>query len=134
MEKVTSTAASTQQSSHHEDTRKAQVIKRLLGGTSVVKSQSAQNELQRYNNDERENGRSQRRQHTDPPFHQRIMKSIMTKPEMYAAFLETVTPIPSEPDVWDLIRILQHLMFCALSCKTPLSLQNFFFLTLPYNI
>ena len=58
----------------------------------------------------------------------------MTKPEMYAAFTEPVSPIPGEPNVRELIRILQHLMFCAQSCKTPLSLQKHLFLTLPENI
>ena len=58
----------------------------------------------------------------------------MTKPGMYAAFPEPVSPIPGEPDVQELIRILQHLMFWAQSCKTPLSLQNILFLTLPENI
>ena len=62
------------------------------------------------------------------------MTLIMTKPDMYAAFLESVSPIPGEPDVRELIQILQHLMFCAQSCKTPLYLQNFLFLTLPENI
>ena len=42
--------------------------------------------------------------------------------------------ITGEPDVRELIRILQHLMFCAQSCKTPLYLQSFLFLTLPENI
>ena len=58
----------------------------------------------------------------------------MTKPDMYAAFLEPVSPIPGEPDIRELIQILQHLMFCAQSCKTPLSLQNVLFLTLSENI
>ena len=58
----------------------------------------------------------------------------MTKPEMYAAFPEPVSPIPGKTNVRELIRILQHLMFCAQSCKTPLSLQFFLFLTLPDNI
>ena len=62
------------------------------------------------------------------------MTSIMTKPEMYAAFPEPVSPIPGEPDVQELIRILQQLMFCAQSCKTPLSLQNLLFMMLPENI
>ena len=62
------------------------------------------------------------------------MTSIMTKPEMYAAFPEPVSPILGEPDVQELIQILQQLMFCAQSCKTPLSLHIFLFLTLPENI
>ena len=53
---------------------------------------------------------------------------------MYAAFPEPVSPISGKPDVQELIRILQHLMFCAESCKTTLSLQNFLFLALPENI
>ena len=53
---------------------------------------------------------------------------------MYAAFPEPVSPIPGETDVRELIRILQHLMFCAQSCKTPISLQIVLFLTLPDNI
>ena len=53
---------------------------------------------------------------------------------MYAAFPEPVSPIPGEPDVWELIQILEHLLFCVQSCKTPLYLQNFLFLTLPENI
>ena len=58
----------------------------------------------------------------------------MTKPEMYAAFQEPVSPIPGKPDVQEIIRILEHIMFCVQSCKTPLSLQTFFFLTLTENI
>ena len=58
----------------------------------------------------------------------------MTKPEMYAAFPEPVSPIPGKPDVRELIRILQHLMFCAQSCNTTLSLQKTLFLTFPENI
>ena len=58
----------------------------------------------------------------------------MTKPDMYAAFPEPVSPISGGPNVRELIRILQHLMFCAQSCKMPLSLQNLLFLTLPDNI
>ena len=46
----------------------------------------------------------------------------------------TSTPIPGKPDVRELIQILQHLMFCAQSCKTPISLQIILFLTLPENI
>ena len=53
---------------------------------------------------------------------------------MYTAFPEPVSPIPGGPDLRELIRILQRLIFFAQSCKTPLSLQNFFFLTLPENI
>ena len=53
---------------------------------------------------------------------------------MYAAFPEPVSPIPGEPDVRELIQIFQHLMFCAKSCKTPLSFQKFFFLTPPEHI
>ena len=53
---------------------------------------------------------------------------------MYAAFPEPVSPTPGKPDVRELIRILQHLMVCAQLCKTPLSLQNFLFLTLLENI
>ena len=125
---------STHQSSRHEDTRNVQGIKRESDGTSVVTRQSARHELPRDNNDEREKVRSQRRQRTDPLFHGRIMTSIMTKPEMYAAFPEPVSPITGKSDVQELIQILQHLIFCAQSCKTPPSLQNFLFLTLPENI
>ena len=68
------------------------------------------------------------------PLQQLIMTSIMTKPEIYAAFPEPVSLLTGKPDVRELIRILQQLILCAQYCKAPLSLQIVLFLTLPENI
>ena len=75
MEKLTATAASTHQTSRPKDTNKAQRIKIYSVGTSIITHQSARLEVLRDNNDERENGRYQMRQRTDPS----ILSSLRDK-------------------------------------------------------
>jgi len=56
------------------------------------------------------------------------------KAELLAAFPEAPPQITGEPTIGELVRILQHLMFCAQSQHSDISLLNLLYVCIPETL